>query len=778
MTDIIDINDAEQAPASDYTNIGVLARKAVQDVVGAAVGYAHHWSGFALSTKSATELQVDAGAFLVDDTVYTLDPEDAPLVVDLSVHLPVTTGDQKYVAILVRGSTSVVNDNVLIEVDSETHELVQQNLPKRNRLVVSFEVQDGLPSPTPLKPVVAGTDCGLCFVLLSTTGIVSFEADANCRATTLSELNDAVVLLQGDMGDIRQRVATTETEIAVIFGRLHDIPRPELMDQIKRDVASHSRILNTPSNARGYIYDPCLVLDIWDTQHADWLGRIREGGRAQFASIRDNQLSTLTAGDPLLKITNNLALPQWTEVTRINVEGDDGTKDISDQVHTVTTAVQNTVSGVSISYGPTVTVCENNSQWASVATVDPGQTFNVNGQTYISNGLSQSTVAQPGFNDSPAQWNADPQSVGHKNFDVQQVSYDSWSETYWTYQTKSYGVNGSIYGETFLNSQQCVATSINLTFKRVDTSADVHLYVCECDTSGAPQFESVIATSTVAGANLVLGKVKFPFDQPALLDPGKRYAWFTVTDGNNALATVSNNKFAQGSSFWATDGDWAQGDNTIDFAFDLNVAQFAATRTQVYFQSLTCDGGMTEIQLLYRGWTPPGTSLYWEIGVDNGGATEWISILSPFDPIAESPLVGLPPTAQLRATFVGTTDLMPAIILDNSARGAAMRMRSDMTLVSKDHDFGFSTTAITLITTLDNFDVAHNTFTPAIMVGATLYNTPDTTTITVDPNKALRRKIVATFTVPATTSARMHPSMDTDNVVDQAFVQDIEMTGA
>jgi hypothetical protein len=778
MTDIIQFNQDEISTPDDFTAVGTDARKSEQDVVGGAIAYPNHWAQLAISQPTAVTLAINAGSLWNNNIVYTIDPADAPIIINLQPYLPVVTGYQKWVAVLVNGATSVVAANRMMLTDVDTGQTVQQSVPKYNRLTINFVVQDGLPSPTPLQPVVPANQCCLCFVQLSNTRIMQVVSGETWRVKTLFEVEGRVTVLEGDMTNVMARTATLESDIAWIVGQLANIPRHELMMQLQRDVAAARVDLNMPTAARAYWYDPCLEMTDWDNTDADWIARLREGIRFQYAEIVDNQLQTLTPADPLLKVVNSLALPVWTEMKLISVEGKDGYKDISDQVHTVTTAVQNTISGVSVSYGPTVTVCENAIAYASLSTIPVGGIFSVDGTQYINDGLSTNTEPNGGWGTNtanPATWNASPISIGHKNYDVQQVAYDSWSQTYWTYTTQNVGVNGSVYAQSFLNSQQVIATSIDLSFTRVDHSGDVHLFLCPCNTSGAPQFNNVVMQCTVAASSLAVGWVKFSFT-PTMLDAGVIYAWYTVTNGNHALATVAKNKFAGGSLFWSTDGAWAQGDPINDFAFHLNIAQFASNRTTVYFNSLTCPGGMTEMQLLYSGWAPPGTSLAWEILPT--GTSVWISILQPYDPLDSNPLVGLPALAQLRGTFVGSTNLMPAIQLDTTAREAAMRMTSSMTAVSTEQAFGFSTTSITLITTVDNFDTEYNVFAGAVEVAGTVYSSPATTTVVVDPNSALRRQITNTFAVPSTTSARVHPHMTTTNIVKVPFIQDILMVAS
>ncbi len=769
MSKIVLYNDAEIAETEDFSNASRFARDADDQVVGGAINYPHHWAGYAVSKQSSVVLRLSPGTLFQGATVYRNDDQTD---LNVQVHLPLVINDGKWIAVLARPNDQTINDTRLVLTDADTGNTVAQNLPKIDDRNVQYVVAEATESPTPLKPVIATTDCVICYVLLTTSGIDTIVPGEAWRAKNLCEVEGRVTSLELELADALQKIATIDTEIAVIFGRLGNIPRPEVITQLQSDTAQFRRLFNLPDTARAYLYDPGLVPDIWDLTAVDWLARVREGVRFQFAQIENVQLQLATPNDPLMKIVNNLALPAWTETTRISVEGNDGYKDISQLVHTVTTAVQNTVSGVSVQYGPTIDVCQNTAEYGDVANVQPGQFFNVNGQTYVSDGLSTNTMAAPGYLDSPAQWNADPQSVGHKVYAIQQVITDTWTQTYWSYITKSYGVNGAIYGQTFLNPQQGIATSIDLYFTRVDSDGEVHLFVCECDTSAQPQVTNVVARATLPANQLAVGWNRFAFDQPTLLDAGKRYAWFTVTVGNHAISYVNDNKFAQGSMFWCTDGRWAQGDPTKDFAFRLNVAQFASTRIVVNFTPFNCPDGMTQVQLLYNGWAPPGTSLAWEI--KKAGDDAWYSLLKAVNPRSANPLTGLPPQCQLRATFVGTTDLMPALVLDITARQAAMRMRSDMTAVSKSHDFGLSTTKISTVTILDNFDESHHSFAGAVKVGSTVYPA-DTTTEVVDDTNPMRRTVTDTFTVPSTTAAIYHPSMTTDTVVLVPFIESMLM---
>lgn len=760
MTKVIRWTEAELGQPEDFEAMGEAAREGDENIVGGAIGYPSHWADFTVSSPSNPVIRINPGRYFVDAIVYDL---DGPLDINLQVHLPLVSGDDRYVAILARGISETVTGARQVEIDIETGEAIEQQVPKVDRRRVEFVVQQGLPSPTPVKPAIAGNDCCVCFVRLSATQIVSIESGEDWRVKTLFEIEGRVVVLENQMRVIFARTTTIETDLANLAGQIKAIPRPEIVRQLQRDAAATRRLLSLPDDARGYWYDPGLFTTEWDLTHPDWLARVAEGVRLSFANERDSQLAVVNEDSQDIRLYGDLLMPAWTEQQRVEVDGTGSFRNISQQVHTVTTAVKREVSMSSVSYGPTINICENTAEYAAVGDTRVGATFAVGGETFVNLGYTTQDQYAAG-----AAWNADPASAGHKNFAVQEVSYSSWTEVYWDYITETFGVNGSIYGQTFLNSQPMIATSFDLRFTRVGTDGAVHLMLTEVSATGTPMLDRVIARSTVQHDDLAVGWVKFPF-RPSLLEAGKRYAFVTETTGNHAVATVSNNKFAQGSLFYSTDGAWFQGSTDEDFAFRLNAAKFATTRTIVDFDPLTLENGMTQIRLRYEGWEAAGTQLVWEI--KPSGIAEWKRLI-PYG--EDNPLIGLPASTLLRATFIGTTDLMPAIQLNSRARGITQRHRTDGKTVSKVRTFGFSTTEVQIETVVDAFDPARHTLANKLIVGSTVY-TPTATTEVLDLIKPSRRSYISTFTVPSTNNCRARVDFTTDNAVVCPFIQNIAL---
>lgn len=678
--------------------------------------------------------------------------QEAPNDMNLQLHIPAAASDQRWVAILLRGKevTDTANRPFETSDDPETSIIVNRTTPKTIRRVVELIVQPGEANPVPVKPVVDSTDACIAFVLLTSSGIDTIEPGNGDRVKTLYEVEGRVTALEVDLDGLFMRTETIETQIVNITAKLTEIPRPVIIRQMQRDIGAARLKVDLPDEARAYVFDDALIPDRWDRTHVDWLARIEEGVRFGFAAEAQARLDVQAEDDPKIAFRDRRMVPAFDEVARIANTSLDGALNISQLVHTQTTLVRKEVSRIRVTYGPTMHVCENQAGWAGLGGDSRvGQMLNVGGEVF----QVVSVDANLG--------------KGHQTYGVQQIRYEAYSEPYWQYVTEEVGVNGSIYGQSFLVAQPMQVTSLDLSFARVGTDGDVHVFIVETTTGGMPRFDAVLAQGKLNHADLAVGwnKVVLPI---TLLESGKRYAFVTVTTGAHALHISGSNKYTGGTQFLTTDGAFAQGSTETDICFRLNAARYRSPRTVIPMKALNLADGMTQIDVLFAGWVPGGCQLGWEIRPS--GSTVWTE-LDDGDP-ATNPLVGLPASVELRMVMMGTADLQPMIQLDDKAISRVARNRNSMRAVSKSFAFGFSTTHIQTQYTLDAFDADRHTFTPAIMVGNTVVN-PDTTEMTVDPQMPARRTYLSTYTLgAAANAARMRPAATTNNVASVPFVQD------
>lgn len=762
MSQRVVVGEAEYLKPVDYNRLGTLPQAAIEAVVGGAIGYGHHWAAFTVAKKSAQEVTISPGTYFEGRIVY----EHFDIKVEnLTTFLPIAASDEKWVALLLRGDTDqLVEDRsfaTTTTIDPETALPVAIPTPVIARRFVKIAVQEGVPTPAPARrPVIADTDCCLAFIRLTTAGVQDIVPSEQHRAKTLAEVDGRVTAIEVRVDQLFEDTASLRTDLSNVSREVIELGKAitdrRLIAQLVRDTAQVRRKLALPEEARNYWFDPGLVKDGWDL--ANGLFRIREGIRHAYANQSDTQLRLSDPGRGDLSVFDgHLVLPRYTEVARITSPDGNGSKDISSIVHTVTTAIQHTQSHTSIRYGETVMRCENVAGWTDLASRRAGEIFGVGGESFVLKGVSDSP-----YNDLPT---AD---TGHRHYDVQRVIKDTWTSTYTTYDVKTYGLSGSIVGNTFLNPQAFVATAIELHFTRVDANAPVNLFLCECGPTGAPDHEAVIARTVVQGSALKVGKNKFPIP-PTLLEQGKRYAWFAATTGNHALMTSDKNAFLAGSSFLITDGAWAQLSTTDDFTFTVYGARFAQNRTVVQFNSVSLENGMSEIEMIYRGWEPSATKLVWEVQAQ--GDTEWV----PMDGRLDNPLAGLPPLINLRAVFLGTPDVAPAIDLTSYSRVIAGRHRLDMQAPSKLITFGYTTNKAQIVVNVDNFDAAKHTAAARVVLSSGTVVTPDAVRTAVDPSKPTRITLTADFTLPANTpAARARFDTTSTTAASLPFGQDIQ----
>ena len=301
---------------------------------------------------------------------------------------------------------------------------------------------------------------------------------------------------------------------------------------------------------------------------------------------------------------------------------------------------------------------------------------------------------------------------------------------YWKSTVTIEGLSGSIISQTFLNSQGGWLTSVDLFFTRVATSGDVHVLVCETNVTGSPDFEKVIARSTIAATLLRTPpnhtRVSF---LPTYLAKGGRYAIVLQTAGNHFVSLVHNNKFAQGTLFSSSDGAWSVGDLTKDMAFRLNFAKFRSNRCTVQLLSLELSGGIAAIDLNFDSTRPPGTTISYE--VQHNGV--WV----PLGYYDTNPLASLPPLLPFRVLLVGTTDEMPGIGVAANSRTLTSRPRSDFRHISTARTMPTPVSTIYCDFRLEQWrGPPYHTFTPRVLTGAgyTVLRTPSVIKDEIDPN--------------------------------------------
>ncbi len=767
MSNRVIVGESEYLQPVDYERFSTFPRDALDNVVADAIGYPAHWAAFTVARRSAQEVDVSPGRYFDGGVVYE---EDAIRTLNLTLYLPVAASDERWVALILRGETATVQEQRAFETseDPETSETVVIPSPVIERRIVNVVVQQGVASPAPaLLPMIAETDACIAFVRLTTQGVQDIRPGDQWRVKSLYEVEGRVTRLELSFDAITSRTVTLETGMTNANAAIDELRRgqirPEIFRQVRRDVAALRIKGEVPEGARSDWYDPALMPDQWDRAHSLWLARIDEGVQFPFASTREARLEVTNEDSPLISLNGRRMVPAWDKIKRIANEGGTTPRLISQQTHVEVNAVKRSVSRTKTVYGPTVNICENAAEWSRYApSLEAGRTFAKNGETFqVIGQTGDNGITQNGY------------VPGHRMYAVRTIKKVVTQETYWDYQPTTVGLNGSVYGQSFLVDQPLISASIELDFSRVGSDGSVYVMFCETDATGAPRVSEIIAESQLQYADLKLGWNEFVTDL-TFFEPGKRYAWFVVTSGNHQINGTTGNAFASGTSFRFTDGAFAQGDLEFDFNFRINGCRFKNTRTVVQFKPMSLPDGMTQFSLLYPNWEPEGTAIAWEFQPVFGGADmPWSKIVPSGDGPEGNPLSGLPSLVNLRATLLATPDLAPMIELSDVAVYQASRVRNEFRAPSVSLNLGLTTGTIQTLTVLDDFDPEVHVFNPRILAGSsTSLIAPDISTVTVDPDRPSRRSVLSTYTVPAGTSVvRSVPTGTTSNIVNVFFIQ-------
>lgn len=758
---VLNFNQDEVLLPADLTAISTNARNALDEITEGALGWPAHYVRFTVAKDASPDSVVIApGEFYNGEAIYK---QELAETLNLQTYKPDVDTDRRWVALLARADNpggvevyEIRQKETAADHLTETAP-INENMLKRIERRTSIIVQTGAISPAPaIKPTVAVNDCAICFVLLSTNGVEQIVANEKSRVKSVYEIEGRVASLEVEVDRLSEATTTISTDLGGVANELANlkgqaIPQ-HLIDQLVRDQSIDNRLRDVDDGAKNYVFDQALVKDFWDLTHQSAQFRIREGIWPPYANQAQHILRALNQSDPAFKPIGKYVLPAHTEVVRLEVPPGDASENISNAVHTNKVAHQWTESHTNIRYGETIHRCENAAGWGDLQGRREGEIFTINGQEFIDRGIVHHH-----------NWE------GHKIHAIQYVIRETVAETYSGYKTEEVGLSGAIYWQSFPNAKFMMALGVNLWFTRVGTAGDVTLCLSEVRADGVPNFKKILAHVTVDRDGLKEGEwTRFGFG-PTVLEPGKKYAWFTVTTGNHEISKTTGNAFPDGTAGKCLDGIWSQGSIMEDYSHQVIGARFENSRAVMEMQPLTLANGMTEFEMVYQSLEAGGASLEWEVKAQ--GVTDWELV----EPARSNPLRNLPPLIQLRAVFVGSPDFMPAFIQDNHAIAICGRMAQNMQAITKPINTAVASDSWKVIVNMDHFDSDHHTVTPKLIVNGTIEDA-DSITIGADPAKPSRTKVVANFSLSSAVSqAIVRLDSATDEVTNVAFGQDIQV---
>jgi len=771
-------DDVEFANAADFDEIGEIALAGLEAVTGDVGGWPAHWAGFTVTKKNNQEITVSTGRLYEGSLGYQ---NEAAFDYNVFSLIPIGSTDEKWIAIILRGSERTVSASALIDTtpDAETQTPVQTDIPKTFERFIDLVTQAGPAGPPPQAyPQVAAVDCAIAMVRLTVNGVEEVVPVNDDRVKTVHEIEGRLVVVEAKIDEIFERINSIETDVANLGAAVKDIPRPEIVRQMQRQISENAIAARVDPNAVAFRYDPGLFYEPtgssagWDITHPDAQFRVKQGIRFNWAAYRDARMEVQNEDDPNIRIgARRRTVPAYDEVIRISHDVPTEARALNQLASSVQTMVKKEIAREEIIYGPVKKYCMNAAQFANVVRgLEVGETFFINQDiTAQNNKRIEAGKYQLVTSDGETSGN-------HKDKwrYIRQVIRRSWTEYYWDAEIEDITVTGSTHSQTFLCSQPFVMTGVDINLASVGADGVLHVLVAECGFNGTPDKSAILAQGSLDPADMVTGWNTIPIDLTTL-KTGKRYALIFVTTGNHKAWVSKAGEYAGGTMFVDTDGAFQQGDLLTDINFRVRGARFMNVRTTIPFDPLTLENGMTDIRILAKTIVPDGCALEWELKPQT--ASGW-NTLEEADRGAH-PLTNLPPLTQVRLVMVGTKDLQPLIVLDSTLRGETGRHANTMVAVSEEIDFGLTSSEIVCEYRIDGWIDAEHTFNPTLIVGGVTIQATTESAPEILPTEGLageRIKIIAVFQLAGPTqTCHLRPEMTAANVVEVPFIEDVSI---
>lgn len=731
--------DYQEQVATDHNNLQDYVRTAMDDIVTDAVSATRKFSGLMVSKTGQVEVTIGLGRVYDAGGVYAL---RAVLTQSLATY--VAAAARRMVTVSVYGQeveTDVETRDYLTDVDAGTVEPRAVSMTRSRDAQIVFTA--GAEAADPVPPAVPATHVVVANIMLDTTQIISISMQDQNQVVSTDALDIRTDLLEAFRAIIEPRVTSLASDLADLANRMNGLSSQSDLSRVYLDLARVKESLRFPSDASGFDSDFFLEPSKSDTSNSKLLGydaKVEEGIRFNDANANQFEISLFSANDPNAASAGGYLMPKYSNVLKIqtgNYTDSLGIAQYGYQVHSMQVGY---MSRTRIRYGGSYTVCTNGNNFST-----PGEVVNT-ANLYDFNTVEYSTVTNnPPTLDHPYAWTR-----------TDYYWLDTWEEPFMYEVTTDLSITGAQVAQTFLVSNDIIATQLGFYITAKAANEDIHIALCEV-TAGQPDLDKVCLKTTYAQANIVTGWNLCPI-QPTFLAKGKRYAFVFISNANHQIGMTSGQSYLDGTFFYSTDGIYYMGDLTKDMMLQVYGASFASSQVAIEFAPINLDGGFRDVDILAEQWVPGSCELVYEMRPNGTG--EWQPLIAD-----NSGVLGVaPPLAQFRARFIGTTDMMPILHLTGSRvsvsrpKTAYKHVSTTMTVPALSN----VTHNLTFVNLLEMFDPTPHTYGISVRVGSTEY-TPDTTVTELMDITAKRYQKTYTFSLPAGTTQFLIEQTGTTN---------------
>lgn len=611
MSKLVLFRDNQEVTGTDLANAGTYAQEAMDTIVADGITSERRYAGFTIATESSTSVSIQPGRLYQDGKVFI---QEGVETINLSNQVPLA--NKRLVAIVAFGDT--------IETETQPRDYLIDiaTLATEPRAVdllglrsAQLAVSGGVASVDPQLPAIAANSCLIAIVTMGTAGVLSVENFSPNRLPSVQKNAEDIAALKVFQAQTEPKVAALTSELAALAIRTQGKADQAALLDVMRDVARVKDKAGLPATYTDYDADFFTDASKIDTALSGATYKLQDGVLFPDAASATAPLALFNPYDSnVYRSPTDLVLPKFTAVPVLKTDAYVGDLSISQyqvQTHTIkqkTTYTYYHRFGWRWNWWPYYYLY----RWTLPA--------------------YQYLLARQGYF---GYWRAVPTTT-----------YED------VVSTTSY--NGVLVAQTFVAPRAGWVPQIDLFFTKVGAVGDVTMMVCET-VNGKPDLSKVLTRVTVPVADIKKYPVATPFTLPvAFLEAGARYAWVVVTQGDHYIARVDANSYTQGTLFYGSDGEYFQGDLTKDAMFTLYMAQFAAPRSEVILQNISLAGGITDLEIAAQQLVPDGTELTFEVQV----AGRWYPLKDNVQALQSAPDI-----VPLRAVFLGTSDVAPAIQL-------------------------------------------------------------------------------------------------------------------
>lgn len=726
--------DNQELQSADLNNQQDWAQEALDHIVYDAIQADKAYSGFTLSKVASTQIKTGSGRVYTSGAVYARNEE---VILDLYSDLPITT--KRQFAIVAWGQT--VEEDIQprnFVVDADTGQAEPQSVAMQETRYVNINFVRGIESADPQYPSIDANVILIGYVLCDPTGIVSFEQSTATQIDNLALIAAEVDTLNEWRSIISGTIDTLRTDLANLAKQLLNYTPLTEFQKLVDIVNTIWELVHRPA---AYIWygtdnffdesqsDTSLTLD-----SVAYSARINEGLRFPQGGSWTGRLSLQNPSEPAVQVYSpeGFFIPKPSG-SRVRYDCSFPThpwvvcKILSFNYWTFTCR-QLSWSRWRHRCGPQFYPCSSAQVFGFVSTEDPTRNI-LAFSTETWDTVSWNTIVQ--------HWEFDPRYPLHKWDRWRYFWRDHVSVQYWDKVYSDYSHSGNHICQTYYNAQDGWLSGLTFFSHKAAFYQPLSLVLTGCDEDGTPDnsgytlrrvnleaadvqacYDTPIIAGDIikeivvpsSGANFVKYytlvplyiypiRVNFP---PVFVRAGQRIGihLHSTYDHHFSISEKDDCFQVHQGQFWHSNGSklvmWTVGHKTLRFMAHYctwgrwgDSTSAGGIRYEINLTPLQLAGGISSIDVLAEAVIPAATDLSYEVQV-NG---VWV----PFAADPDSPSFSSNPALlPFRAVFNGTTDLMPALSLD----------QSEITLHGSDstalHHYS---TEITLGTASDNIKV-------------------------------------------------------------------------